>query len=155
MSTPPPSSPPPTHSPSDSPPSFGIFGSFASPRFPRTILVGLIAGQLSWEQNDSPMGEGGTSLNPFRTAVPFWGQTSQISSSFVPKRDRGSKGVKYSCDVYQVSYTWYMMHTQYRYDAMSEPYSSFLLTTIYRRCVCVCFFMVYLYHILRSMYVPL
>ena len=33
-------------------------------------------------------------LNPFRTAVPFWGQTSQISSSFVPKRDCGSKGVK-------------------------------------------------------------
>ena len=33
------------------------------------------------------------SLNPFRTAVPFWGQTSQISSSFVPKRDCGSKGV--------------------------------------------------------------
>ena len=30
-------------------------------------------------------------FNPFRTAVPFWGQTSQISSSFVPKRDRGSK----------------------------------------------------------------
>ena len=34
------------------------------------------------------------SLNPFRTAVPFWGQTSQNSSIFVPKRDRGSKGVK-------------------------------------------------------------
>ena len=33
-------------------------------------------------------------VNPFRTAVPFWGQTSQISSSFVPKRDHGSKGVK-------------------------------------------------------------
>ena len=33
------------------------------------------------------------SFNPFRTAVPFWGQTTQISSSFVPKRDRGSKGV--------------------------------------------------------------
>ena len=33
-------------------------------------------------------------LNPFRTAVPFWGQTSQISSIFVPKRDCGSKGVK-------------------------------------------------------------
>ena len=29
----------------------------------------------------------------FRTAAPFWGQTSQISSSFVPKRDCGSKGV--------------------------------------------------------------
>ena len=33
-------------------------------------------------------------INPFRTAVPFWGQSSQISSSFVPKRDSGSKGVK-------------------------------------------------------------
>ena len=33
-------------------------------------------------------------LNPFRTAVPFWGQTTQISSSFSPKRDCGSTGVK-------------------------------------------------------------
>ena len=32
-------------------------------------------------------------LNPFRTAVPFWGQTSQISSSLSLKRDCGSKGV--------------------------------------------------------------
>ena len=32
-------------------------------------------------------------LNPFRTAVPFWGQTTQISSSSCPKRDCGSKGV--------------------------------------------------------------
>ena len=39
-----------------------------------------------------------TNVNPFRTAVPFWGQTSQISSSFVPKRDRGSKGVKIQGD---------------------------------------------------------
>ena len=36
---------------------------------------------------------GSDGLNPFRTAVPFWGQSSQISSSFVPKRDSGSKGV--------------------------------------------------------------
>ena len=35
-------------------------------------------------------------FNPFRTAVQFWGQTSQISSSFVPKRDCGSKGVKFN-----------------------------------------------------------
>ena len=41
------------------------------------------------------------SVNPFRTAVPFWGtavpfwgQTSQISSSLSPKRDCGAKGVK-------------------------------------------------------------
>ena len=31
---------------------------------------------------------------PFRTAVPFWGQTSLISSSLSPKRDCGSEGVK-------------------------------------------------------------
>ena len=33
-------------------------------------------------------------FNPFRTAVPFWGQTTQFSSSLPPKRDCGSKGVK-------------------------------------------------------------
>ena len=32
-------------------------------------------------------------INPFRTAVPFWGQTSHISSSLSPKRDSGPKGV--------------------------------------------------------------
>ena len=32
--------------------------------------------------------------NPLRTAVPFWGQTSLISSGLPPKRDCGSKGVK-------------------------------------------------------------
>ena len=36
----------------------------------------------------------GEHIDPFRTAVPFWGQTSQISSSLPPKRDCGSKGVK-------------------------------------------------------------
>ena len=33
-------------------------------------------------------------VNPFRTAIPFWGQTTLISSSLSPKRDCGSKGVK-------------------------------------------------------------
>ena len=33
-------------------------------------------------------------MNPFRTAVPFWGQTTQISSSLSPKQDCGSEGVK-------------------------------------------------------------
>ena len=33
-------------------------------------------------------------VNPFRTAVPFRGQTTPISSSLSPKRDGGSKGVK-------------------------------------------------------------
>ena len=35
----------------------------------------------------------GVCLNPFRTAVPFWGHTSQISSILSPKRDCGPKGV--------------------------------------------------------------
>ena len=33
-------------------------------------------------------------LRPFRTAVPFWGQTSQKISKLSPKRDWGSKGVR-------------------------------------------------------------
>ena len=33
-------------------------------------------------------------VNPFRTAVPFWGQPSQILSTLSPKRDCGSKRVK-------------------------------------------------------------
>ena len=33
-------------------------------------------------------------FNPFRTAVPFWGQTTQLLSSSSPKRVCGSKGVK-------------------------------------------------------------
>ena len=32
-------------------------------------------------------------FNPVRTAVPFWGQTTQSSSCLSPKRDCGSKGV--------------------------------------------------------------
>ena len=32
-------------------------------------------------------------LNPFRTAVPFWVQTTQIRSSLSPKRDCGSERV--------------------------------------------------------------
>ena len=33
-------------------------------------------------------------INPVRTAVPFWGQTTQILSSSSPKRDCGPKGAK-------------------------------------------------------------
>ena len=36
-------------------------------------------------------------VNPFRTAVPFWGQRTQIPSSLSPKRDCGSKWVKVTC----------------------------------------------------------
>ena len=33
----------------------------------------------------------GSSLDLFRTAVPFWGQSTQISSSQSPKRDCGTR----------------------------------------------------------------
>ena len=36
---------------------------------------------------------GSYSINPFRTAVPFWGQSSLILSSLSPQRDSGSKRV--------------------------------------------------------------
>ena len=64
-------------------------------------------------------------INPFRTAVPFWGQTIQISSSLSPKRDWGPKGVKMptaakylrtprsprvrSFSVRDVAVTWYLV----------------------------------------------
>ena len=35
-----------------------------------------------------------STINPFRTAVPFWGQSSQFISSLSPKRDCGPKRVK-------------------------------------------------------------
>ena len=38
----------------------------------------------------------GDGFNPLRTAVPFWGQTTQISNSLSPKRDCGSKGINSS-----------------------------------------------------------
>ena len=34
------------------------------------------------------------SFNPFRTAVPFWGQSNLILSTLSPNRDCASKGVK-------------------------------------------------------------
>ena len=43
------------------------------------------------------------SVNPFRTAVPFWGQTSRILSNLSPKLDCGPKSVNlvyYSGGVY-------------------------------------------------------
>ena len=52
---------------------------------------------LPLSQNASPASEGGPAggtLTFLETAVPFWGQTSQISSSVAPKRDCGSKGDK-------------------------------------------------------------
>ena len=38
-------------------------------------------------------GENMVCINPFRTAVPFWGQTTQIPSKLSPKRDCGPKRV--------------------------------------------------------------
>ena len=54
-------------------------------RFPSRVMFWTMIGG----KNPRPGGQ----LNPFRAAVLFWGQTSQIPSSSSPKRDCGSKGV--------------------------------------------------------------
>ena len=36
-----------------------------------------------------------SAMNPFRTAVPLWGQSSQIPGSLPPKRDRSIQRVDY------------------------------------------------------------
>ena len=38
--------------------------------------------------------KGGFDVNPFRTAVPFWGKNTWNLTGLSPKRDRGSKRVK-------------------------------------------------------------
>ena len=62
------------------------------------------------------------SLNPFRTAVPFWGQTSQILCSLSPKRDCGNKGangrlfssssLRYTYSHLPLECTWYVAYVQ-------------------------------------------
>ena len=37
-----------------------------------------------------------SNLNPFRTAVPFWGQTASNLTGLSPKWDCGSEGVKFA-----------------------------------------------------------
>ena len=62
------------------------------------VLVQRIWGQITWKvkwfcpKNGTAVGIE-RSYNPFRTAVPFWGQTSQILSTFSPERDCGPKRV--------------------------------------------------------------
>ena len=43
---------------------------------------------------------GTCALNPIRTAVPFWGQDSQVLCSLSPTRDCGPKRVKYNLSRY-------------------------------------------------------
>ena len=63
------------------------------------LLLGLLQSRLgaetSWNLTGLyPKRDCGLPLNPFRTAVPVWGQSSQISSSLSPKWDCGPKRVK-------------------------------------------------------------
>ena len=51
---------------------------------------------LLWLGSCIAMAAGGTvldAINPFRTAVPFWGQTTWTLNGLSPKRDCGSKRV--------------------------------------------------------------
>ena len=51
----------------------------------------------------------GTALTPFRTAVPFWGQTIQSPTSLSPHRDCGYKGVNITAMYYQVFYIFLLL----------------------------------------------
>ena len=47
---------------------------------------------------------------PFRTAVPLWEQTTQISSNLSPKRDSGSKRVNMNIYIYIYINTTYILY---------------------------------------------
>ena len=51
-------------------------------------------------------------LNPFRTAVPFWGHSIQTSSSLSPKRDCGSKRVNITMFLFVVAHRHSVRETQ-------------------------------------------
>ena len=59
------------------------------PGLPQYIYVAL----KDQSGNTAMRSRGWDLASAFRTAVPFWGQFTQISSSLSPKRDWGSKGV--------------------------------------------------------------
>ena len=62
-------------------------------------------------------------LNPFRTAVSFWGQSTQISSTLSPHRDCGSKRVKN--DVFGVEERGWSDNNSARKSAV-HPYRPFV-----------------------------
>ena len=59
---------------------------------------------------------------PFRTAVPFWGQTTQISSSLSPKRDCCSTGLCSVGELYEYRYPyWGMTHRNFQGRGIIVP----------------------------------
>ena len=69
---------------------FGLIPSDFSPPLSKAAFSHT---RSSTQRSPSPH-ECSSALNPFRTAVSLWGQTTQISRSLSPKRDCGSKRVK-------------------------------------------------------------
>ena len=64
-------------------------------------------------------------LNPIRTAVPFWGLTTQISSSLSPKRDCGFKRVEEfgALRAWTSLYELYIFHAAFVADTISGEIS--------------------------------
>ena len=56
----------------------------------------MVYSSIEYPPAPTPGGTPGYTINPFRTAVPFWGQTSQSLSSLSPKRDCGPQSVKHT-----------------------------------------------------------
>ena len=59
------------------------------------MFLEISTGGISVTAIITSLGFSGVFWSDYRTTVPFWGQTSQISSSLSPQRDCGSKGVRW------------------------------------------------------------
>ena len=80
----------------------------------------------NYSNNKNSGGEGAANnlancRNPFITAVPLWGQTTQFSRSLSPKRDCGPKRVK-KHQAFPHSNPKYYRHT--RYSQLFSPFFS-------------------------------
>ena len=86
-------------------------------------------------------------FNPFGTAVPFWGQTTQFSSSLSPKRDCGSKGVNWTRGAKDVRQLLFIYFFKPSFFLLRElPLSStFLCVSWWKECFDYFFFYMYTY----------
>ena len=84
-------------------------------------------------------------FNPFRTTVPFLGQTTQFSSSLSPKRDCGSKGV---------NIPWmallYYVPCRFRYATLLFFFFSFGLSSLILISLCFLSFLYFIECVCRA-----
>ena len=77
--------------------------------------------------------EKGTVINPFRTAVPFWGQTTLVTSYLSRKRDCSSKRLRFSEGDPKDSHS-HFAYTLLRGPRYVQVCTWYIVHTIARRC---------------------